>query len=400
VERNPAAAVPPSPATPRPTVLQVLPRLDLGGVERGTVEVARALAEAGWRPLVVAEPGRLVAELEAAGGQFVALPLARKSPLALARNARRLAALVRREGVDLVHARSRAPAWSARAAAAATGRPFVTTFHGVYGGAGNPLKRRYNAVMAAGARVIAVSEHVAAHVRARYGVGDDRLRIVHRGVDLEAFDPALVGSQPAAAARRAWGVPATARVVLLVGRLTRLKGHLVLLDAVARLERGDVHIVAAGPYEAANPYVAEVNVRARQLGLADRLHLVGPVGDMPAAYAAADVVACPSRMEAFGRVSIEAQAMGRPAVVHRVGGLPETVLEGRTGWSVEPGDAAGFAAALARALELAAAPEFRTRARRFVAERYALGAMTDATLAIYRDLLIAAPAGTGSAASK
>ncbi|MFP4361065.1 MAG: glycosyl transferase, partial [Alphaproteobacteria bacterium] len=95
MERNPAAAASPPPATPRPTVLQVLPRLDTGGVERGTVEVARALAEAGWRPLVAAEPGRLVSELEAAGGGFVALPLARKNPLALARNARRLAALVR-----------------------------------------------------------------------------------------------------------------------------------------------------------------------------------------------------------------------------------------------------------------------------------------------------------------
>ncbi len=395
MERNPAAAVSPYPATPMPTVLQVLPRLDTGGVERGTVEVARALAGAGWRPLVAAEPGRLVAELEAAGGRFVALPLATKNPLTLARNARRLARLVRREGVDLVHARSRAPAWSARAAAAATGRPFVTTFHGVYGGAGNPLKRRYNAVMAAGERVIAVSEHVAAHVRAVYGVGDDRLRVVHRGVDLAAFDPAGVGPEAAAATRRAWGVPETARVVLLVGRLTRLKGHLVLLDAVARLERGDVHVVAAGPFDADNAYVEEVRTRASTLGLADRLHLVGPVADMATAYAAADAVACPSRMEAFGRVSIEAQAMARPAVVHRVGGLPETLLEGRTGWSVEPGDAAAFAAALERALALAAAAdgEFAARARRFVGERYALRAMTDATLAIYRELLSEAPGG-------
>ncbi|MFP4362015.1 MAG: glycosyltransferase, partial [Alphaproteobacteria bacterium] len=295
---------------------------------------------------------------------------------------------------------SRAPAWSARAAAAATGRPLVTTFHGVYGGADNPLKRRYNAVMAAGARVIAVSEHVAAHVRDRYGVGDDRLRLVHRGVDLAAFDPAGVPPEAAAAARRAWGVPATARVVLLVGRLTRLKGHLVLLEAVARLERGDVHIVAAGPYEAANPYVAAVRADARARGLAARLHLAGPVADMAVAYAAADVVACPSRMEAFGRVSIEAQAMGRPVVVHRVGGLPETLREGVTGWSVEPGDPAGLARALEHALDRAADRAFAAGARRFVAERYALGAMTDATLAIYRELLAAAPVRTHAAGSK
>ena len=389
MKRNPTAGAGPAPATSPPTVLQVLPRLEPGGVERGTVEVARALAAAGWRPLVAAEPGRLVGELEAAGGAFVPLPLATKNPLAVARNARRLAALIRREAVDLVHARSRAPAWSARWAAAGTGRPFVTTFHGVYGGAGHPLKRRYNAVMAAGARVIAVSEHVARHVRDVYGVGDDRLRLIHRGVDLTAFDPAAVASGDVAAMRAGWGVPAAARVVLLVGRLTRLKGHLDLLAAVARLGRADVHVVALGPLDADGAYVREVRARAGALGLAARTHLVGPSGAMATAYAAADVVACPSRMEAFGRVAIEAQAMGRPAVVHRVGGLPETVDEGRTGWSVAPGDVAARAAALERALAVAdgADPGFAGRARRFVEARYALTAMTDATLAVYHELL-------------
>jgi glycosyltransferase involved in cell wall biosynthesis len=237
--------------------------------------------------------------------------------------------------------------------------------------------------------VIAVSEHVAAHVRAFYGVGDDRLRVVHRGVDLAAFDPAAVAPERVTALRRRWEVPPAARMVLLVGRLTRLKGQLALLDAVAATGRGDLHVVAAGPLDADDAYVDEVRSRAVALGLAARLHLVGPVSDMPAAYAAADVVACPSRMEAFGRVSIEAQAMGRPVVVHRVGGLPETLLEGRTGWSVEPGDPCAFAAALADALAVAEGgqPDFAARARSFVAERYALGRMTDATLAVYRELL-------------
>jgi len=389
VKRNPDHATESRLLTPAPTVLQVLPRLDTGGVERGTVEVARALADAGWRALVAAEPGRLVPALEAAGGRFVPLLLATRNPWAMAANARRLARLVAAEGVDLVHARSRAPAWSARWAAQGTGRPFVTTFHGVYGGAANPIKRRYNAVMAAGARVIAVSDHVARHLRDVYGVGDERLRIVHRGVDLDAFAPARVGDAERQARRAAWGVPPEAAVVLIVGRLTSLKGHRVLLDAVARLARADVHVVAVGPVEHADPRVAAVERRAGELGLGGRLHLVGASDDMAAAYAAADVVACPSRMEAFGRVSIEAQAMGRPVVVHRVGGLPETLIEGRTGWSVPPGDAAGLAAALDRALAVAAGgdPDWPARARAFVAERYALRAMTGGTLAVYRELL-------------
>jgi glycosyltransferase involved in cell wall biosynthesis len=381
-----------------PTVLQVLPKLGSGGVERGTVEIARALAAVGWRPLVAAEPGRLEGALTAAGGRLVALPLASKNPVVMARNARRLARLVRAEGVDLVHARSRAPAWSARVAAASCGRPFVTTFHGVYGGAGNPLKRRYNAVMAAGARVVAISEHVADHVRRVYGVDDARLRVVHRGVDLAAFAPAALSAGSVAAARAAWGLPTGAKAVLLVGRLTRLKGHLDLLAALARLGRADIHLVAAGPFAPADRYVAEVRAAAAAFGLGERLHLVGPVDDMTTAYAAADVVACPSRMEAFGRVSIEAQAMGRPVVVHRVGGLPETLIEGRTGWSVEPGDPAGLASALERALAVAegADPGFAARARAFVEGRYALSRMTGSTLEIYRELLGSSAAVAGA----
>jgi len=216
--------------------------------------------------------------------------------------------------------------------------------------------------------------------------------VVHRGVDLAAFAPAAVAAETAAGRRRTWGVPVDAAVVLLVGRLTRLKGHLVLLDAVAATGRADLHVVAVGPFEPRDPYVGEVRARATALGLAERLHLVGPVDDMAVAYAAADVVACPSRMEAFGRVSIEAQAMARPVVVHRVGGLPETLVEGSTGWSVEPGDTAGFAQALTGALAVAAGADagFAGRARRFVAERYDLETMTAATLAVYGEVLASA----------
>jgi glycosyltransferase involved in cell wall biosynthesis len=188
-----------------------------------------------------------------------------------------------------------------------------------------------------------------------------------------------------------------ARVVLLVGRLTRLKGHLDLLAAMARLERHDLHLVAVGPLDPGEVHVGEVRRRAGDAGLAARLHLVGPTDDMAGAYAAADVVACPSRMEAFGRVSIEAQAMGRPVVVHRVGGLPETLDEGRTGWSVEPGDPAGLASALERALAVAEGddPGFAARARAFVGSRYALDRMTARTREIYSELLD--PAATGTA---
>ncbi len=358
-------------------------------MERGTLEVARALLEAGFGAVVAAEPGRLVAELEGFGARFVRLPLAAKNPLVVARNVARLEELIGEAGIELVHARSRAPAWSARLAARRRQVPFVTTFHGVYGGAANPLKRRYNAVMAAGAKVIAVSDFVAAHLRAVYGVDEARLRTIPRGVDLAAFDPAAVDDDRRETLRRAWSLPAGARVVLLVGRLTRLKGHRVLVEALGRLSRTDLHAVAAGPLEADSGYVAEVQRLAAATGLGGRLHLVGTVADMPAAYALAEVVVCPSSSEAFGRTSIEAQAMGVPVVLHRVGGLPETVIDGVSGRVVAPGDPAVFADAIAEMLDVAddARAARAEAAMAFVRQRYALSRMLESTLAVYREVL-------------
>ncbi|MBT4687657.1 MAG: glycosyltransferase, partial [Rhodospirillaceae bacterium] len=156
--------------TPGPLVLQVLPALEMGGVERGTVQTAAALTAAGWRPMVASAGGLMTHDLGRTGAQHINLPLASKRPLRMLRNAEALANLINLHGVDLVHARSRAPAWSALSAARRTGKPFVTTFHNAYGH--NRLKHYYNAVMAKGDRVIAISDFVAQHVRETYGVPD------------------------------------------------------------------------------------------------------------------------------------------------------------------------------------------------------------------------------------
>ncbi len=381
-----------------PAVLQVLPRLESGGVERGTVEIAAALGEAGWRAYVAAEPGRLVDDLARVGATFVELPLASKNPLTLARNAGRLARLVREHDVDVVHARSRAPAWSALAAARRTERPFVTTFHSIYSGSANALKRRYNAVMTRGDVVIAISDYVARHIAAHYGPQPARVRTVPRAVDTALFDPDRVDPERVRRLRDAWGLAGDAATIVLPGRVTRRKGHLQLVGALARLARRDVRALCVGPDTGDGRYRREVEAAARAAGVAERVVFTGQCDDMPAAYLLADVVAVPSveTPEAFGRVSVEAQAMGRPVVVSRLGGLPETLIEGRTGWSVPAGDDAALAHALATSLELEAAERasFAARARTFVVEHYALARMTEATLAIYRELAGCDPANT------
>ena len=175
------------------TVLQVIPALETGGAERGAVDVAAALTAAGWRAVVASSGGPMEHELERVGARHVTLPLARKNPFAIRANIDRLAMLIEVAGVDLVHARSRAPAWSALYAARRTGRPFVTTFHSPYSSS-NRLKSWYNSVMARGDRVIAISHFVGTHVGENYRVKDQSLRIVPRGIDLAVFDAAQVSA--------------------------------------------------------------------------------------------------------------------------------------------------------------------------------------------------------------
>jgi len=375
------------PVTPEsPVVLQVLPSLVTGGVERGTIEIAQAIAAADGVSLVASAGGPLAASVERVGGRHFTLPLDTKNPIGIWRNAARLEALIKAENVKLVHARSRAPAWSAWLACQRTGAHFVTTYHGTY--AENfPLKRRYNSVMARGEIVIAASRFIADLVRAQHGVPDERLRVIPRGVDKAIFDPAIVVVDRLVRLSRTWRLPDGAPTVVLPGRLTSWKGQSVLLDAIARMERQDVCCVLVGSDQGRSRYSAALMQQAVALGIGERVRLVGHCEDMPAAMLLSDVVVHAStRPEAFGRVVIEAQAMARPVIAADLGGPVETVEHGVTGWRVPPGDADALAAALTQALSLT--QEERTalgvRARASVPT---VRGMQEATLDVYEAVL-------------
>ena len=371
------------------TVLQVLPALDTGGVERGTVEMVQAIVRAGGNALVASAGGRLVAAVERAGGTHITLQLASKNPARIWRNAARLAFLIRAAEVDIVHARSRAPAWSAWLACRKTGARFVTTWHGVYK-ENAPGKRRYNAVMARGERIIAISQFVAAKLKARHHVDPGRLRVIPRGVDTAMFDPAAVGGDRMARLAAQWRLPDGASTIMLPARLTRWKGQAVMLEAMARLERQDVFLVLVGAEQGRARFRRELLNRAEVLGIADRVRLVGHCDDMPAALMLADVVANPSvEPEPFGRTVIEAQAMGRPVVVSDAGGTAETVEHGVTGWRVRPADPGALAATVDVILRLPPAERaaLGARARASVCKHYTTAAMQQATLEVYRELL-------------
>ena len=376
-----------------PAVLQVLPSLVTGGVERGACDMARAIEAVGLNAVVMSAGGPMADALVAEGLRHLQAPVAAKNPLTIWRNAARIAKAAEATGATLIHARSRAPAWSALIAARRLGLPFVTTFHGTYNFNG-PLKRRYNSVMTRGDRVIAISAFIAGHIAANYRCPVEKVRVIHRGIDTALFDPAAVDPARVAALRAAWQLDGKAPVVMLPARLARWKGHAVLIRALAELRADAVALMVGGAGH--HDYRMEMQALATELGIGARVRFVGDCRDMPAAYALADVVASASTdPEAFGRVTVEAQAMACPLVAPAHGAAPETLIDlaaapdAGTGWLVAPGDPPALAATLDRALALTPAERaaIGARGRANAVAHFSREAMCAATLRAYAELV-------------
>ncbi len=375
-------------------VLQVTPELNAGGVERTTLEIAEAISRAGGLALIASAGGRLEPDLETAGGELIRLPVHTKNPITAAANAFKLASIARKRGVTIIHARSRAPAWSALAAARMAGAAFVTTFHGIYN-AKSPLKRFYNSIMARGDAVIANSEYTRDHILAHYATPPERVIAIPRGVDLDVFDRDKVSAADIAALRASWGLAeADARCVVLVpARLTRWKGQLVLIEAVKELEArrpGLVKVIIAGDDQGRRAYSEEMLAAIIASGLQQVVAIVGHLRQMPLAFAASDFAVFPViEPEAFGRGAVEAQAMGVPVVASSLGGYTETVVEGESGFLAPAGAPGALSAALERMIDAGA--EKRAEMGRFGRDRvrrlYSKAALQSATLAVYQRVL-------------
>lgn len=386
------------PALAGRTVLQIVPDLHSGGAERTTIDIASALVDAGARCLVATRGGRMMNELQAKGGIWLPFPAGSKNPLTMALNSLRLARIIRKEGVDIVHARSRACAWVAYYAARRTSACFVTTYHSAYGGR-SAIKLRYNSIMAAGDLVIANSHFTARVIGELYPRAASRLVVIPRGLDPRAFEPRAVSAARVDAVRAAWGVAPHERIALLPARLSQRKGQLVLLEAAERLVAqglADVRFILAGdPHSEA--FKRDLEARIARAGLSGIVRATGHCADMPAAYLAAAVIVSPSTApEAFGRIAVEAQAMGAPVVATALGAATETVLappeadvSEATGWLVPPNDAGALARAIREALELrpSAREALSARARARVHDNFSAERMCRATLEAYERLL-------------
>lgn len=381
------------------TILQVIPNLDTGGAELSALEINEAIIQAGGRSIIATQGGLLEPTARKQGAEIFNISVASKNPLLIIKNSIELARFVKRERVSLIHARSRAPAWSAFWAARYARLPFVTTYHGAYNENG-PIKRLYNGVMARGDVVIANSKFTAQLIKQRYGTPNYKIKVIYRGVD-NKFSPSQISEKRKLELRSSWGVKSGQRIILQAARLTAWKGHKTLIKAAEILYKAgqldDVVFILAGDSQGRISYRQDLQKLISHAGLKDHVRLVGHVSDIEVAFNEAYLNVISSiEPEAFGRTSVEAQALGCPVIATRLGAPQETVLaepevsrSDRTGWLVEAGDAEELALTIKEALILSYQQrcDIGRRAILNVQTRFSLEKMKQQTLDVYERLL-------------
>lgn len=375
----------------QPVIVQIVPQMNRGGVERGTLEIAEAISARGWKAVVICNGGRMENQLRRAGAEVYTLPVDTKNPLKWPAVRRRLKAVLLSVGADIVHVRSRAPAWIALPLTRAMGIHSISTIHSKFVPQ-NFVKRIYNQKMLSADGIIAISDYVKSVITSHYSeaVSEKAIQVIHRGVDLDVFDPVKVSQHRIVRLSETLNLPDDGPVVMLPARATEWKGHAPLIEAVARLEAKDVTLLLLGAGDGHSRFIERLRALAIKTGLDGRLRIASGTDDMPAALMLADVVAMPSTIpEPFGRVALEAQAMGRPVVAFKHGGAIESIQEGETGWLAEPNNVEDLARCLQLALKLG--PRQRTiwakRARAHVESAFSKQQMCEKTLEIYADFL-------------
>ena len=380
--------------------MQLIPEMGAGGAEQAVIDVTKGLIAQGAHAFIITKGGARCKELEQLGATCVSLNINSKNPWNLWRNSHKISSIIAQHDIHLIHARSRAPAWSGLWASRHCHIPFLTTYHGIYSEK-SWLKKYYNSVMVRGNAVIANSHYTAALIQKRYGALAKQIITIARGIDLSHFHPDEVTKARIKSIRQQWGVTSKDKVILLPGRLTSWKGHQVAIEAYALLPetlKQQYKLIFMGDAQGRLDYVKLLQDRLYQLNLEKQILFAPHSQDMPAAFMASDIVVnCASgKPEAFGRVAVEAQAMGKAMIVSSLGPTKETVLAPphcdaleRTGWHFPENDAAALADAILEAASLSkdAQKALGQRARNHILQHFTTENMVQQTLNSYVSLL-------------
>lgn len=369
-------------------ILQVLPALNSGGVERGTAEINTYLIKHGCQSFVASEGGVLEKDITSAGGIHENLALASKNPVTIFYNINLLSNIIKKYNIDIVHARSRAPAWSAFYAAKNCSVPFVTTFHGTYS-SGNKLKLFYNSIMTRGVKVIAVSNFIKNHIVDNYKIDPKAIEVIHRGIDTEIFNTESISIDRTNKAYELVKVGKGLPVILLPARMTSWKGHEFLLDALKHIPKNLFDCVFVGKATKGNSYINNLHNKIKDLNLENNVKIIDAVQDMPALYKISDIIVSTStRPEAFGRIALEAQAMEKPIIATNHGGSKETIVHNKTGWLINKDSPMELSAIIQNVLKMNTKDkrQITKKARQHVIENFSLEKMQEKTFALYKGI--------------
>jgi len=383
--------------------MQILPSLISGGVERGVIDISKAVDKAGFESIVVSNGGPMMQQFNGSKVKHIKLPLHSKNPFTIYFNIKRLAKIIIEYKVDLVHIRSRSPGWSTYFACKKIAKTkqikMISTVHGshslnLFGKKISKWKLQYNAIMLKPKFIIAVSNSIKNYIYQNYSVVDDfankKIEVIHRGVDLDYFCNNKVLQSRIVQLVEKWDLPDDKQIIMLPARITGWKGHEFLISALAKVRNQNFFCIMVGSMQGHEKFAKKLEQKIKENNLEGKIKIVGETKDMPAAYLVCDMVISSSvRPEAFGRIAIEAGAMGRIIIATNIGGSLETVIDGQTGFLVEVNNVNKLSEIIDKVLtmEKAHKEEIQHRAIEHISSNFSNQKMTDKTIEFYRQIL-------------
>ena len=377
-------------------ILQIIPNMEIGGAERTVLEITSFLKDTEFSSLVLTSGGKLIGELEKENIEVIKLKIDKKNPYSILKNFFLFIKIFREKKINLVHVRSRAPAWSAIFAAKKIGIPVLTTWHGHVSNS-SFIKKIYNSIMLKGDAVIANSAYTAERISKIYNIDLNKIDIISRGVNVESFEGSKFSNTEISNMKKMWSVDDNKIIILFPARLTRWKGHLVTIEAINLLKKekffDQVIFLFAGEKAGAENYIKKLNSIITKFKLQENIKLVERIENMPLAYHASDVVLSPSiEPEPFGRIPIEAQAAGKTIIASDHGAVKDTIKNGNnfTGFKVKPNDPQALSIAIKQSIimDKKDLTKMHERAISNVKNNFSLENMCKKTLEVYKRLLI------------
>lgn len=378
-------------------ILQIIPSMEIGGAERTVLEITAFLKNTNYTSLVLTSGGKLIKDLEKLNIEVVRYPIDKKNPLLIIKNIIKLKKIFIEKNIDLIHVRSRAPAWSAIFAARSLKIPIVTTWHGHVSNS-SWFKKKYNSIMHKGNALIANSNYTAENINKIYKIDKDKIDIIPRGVNTENFKASNFSDEEKINIKKEWKVFDQNKIILLLpARLTRWKGHEVVIKAIGLLKKEEffknIICLFAGNQKGSERYIQNLKEIIASLSLDDKIKLIGQVENMPLAYQVSNIILSPSiQPEPFGRIPIEAQASGKIIISSNAGAVKETIKSGQdsTGFKVKPNNSEELAHQIKLVIKMKDEDlqEIKKRAILNVKNNFSLETMCKKTLEVYNRLLI------------